>query len=247
MKSEGHKFFDEKGRRLDGRALDELRAIKIECRPLKRADGSAYMEQGRTKLVVAAYGPRKVRLRFQELPDRAFVTCNYSMLPFSTAERKRPIPTRREYEISAVVGNALEAAIFTENYPRAGIDIYVVITNADAGTRCVSISAASVALANAGIALRDIVSSCAVGKVGGKLVLDPCGDEDNYGEADLALAIMPQLNEITLLQMDGQMTKDEFKKALDMALEACRKIYVEQKEALKGRYEQVTKAVGEKE
>jgi exosome complex component RRP41 len=60
--------------------------------------------------------------------------------------------------------------------------------------------------------------------------------EDKEGEADVPVAIMPRTGEITLLQMDGQLTKDEFEQALDLAKEGCMKISVEQKKAIKNRY-----------
>ncbi|HID90756.1 TPA: exosome complex exonuclease Rrp41 [Candidatus Bathyarchaeota archaeon] len=237
------RFFDEQGRRVDGRAPDELRPVEVKCGVVKRANGSAYVRQGNTKVIVAVYGPRAVIPRHQELPGRALIRCQYQMLPFSTEERKQPAPTRREVEISKVVRDALKATVFTGNYPRTVIDIFIAVVNADAGTRCAAINAASVALADAGIALKDLTSSCAVGKVEGKLILDPCGVEDYYGEADVAIAIMPQSNEITLLQMDGRLTKEEFNKALNIVFEACRKIYVRQREALRERYVRIAEAV----
>lgn len=243
MTSKVERLFDDEGRRIDGRGLDELRPTKIQCGVIRRANGSAYVEQGRTKVIAGIHGPRGVIPKHQELPGRALIRCRYEMLPFSTEERKRPAPTRREIEISKFVREALRAAVLTENYPRTVIDVFVEIVNADAGTRCTAINAASVALADAGIALRDLISSCALGKVEGKLVLDPCGAEDNYGEADLALAIMPQFNEIALLQMDGRLTQTEFNESMNLVFEACRKIYVKQREALKKRYVRTTEAV----
>ncbi|MFQ6085313.1 MAG: exosome complex exonuclease Rrp41 [Candidatus Bathyarchaeia archaeon] len=244
MKPRSFGLLDKEGKRVDGRGPNDLRPVRIECGIIKRADGSTLFEQGKTKVIAAVYGPRGVVPKHQEIPNRALLRCRYSMLPFSTEERKQPAPTRREIELSRVVREALEASIFTEKYPRTEIAVYVEVLNADAGTRCAAISAGSVALANAGIALRDLVSSCAVGKVEGKLVLDPCGEEDNYGEADLAVAMMPQFNEMTLLQLDGKLTREELNHGMEMAFEASRKIYVKQMEALKDQYVRVSEAVG---
>jgi exosome complex component RRP41 len=60
--------------------------------------------------------------------------------------------------------------------------------------------------------------------------------EDKMGSADVPVALMPNLNAITLLQMDGTLTSEEFEKALNLALEGCKQIYAMQKEALKARY-----------
>jgi len=106
---------------------------------------------------------------------------------------------------------------------------------ADAGTRVAGINAASVALADAGIPMRCLVSACAVGKVDGEIVLDLNKDEDNYGQADLPIA-MNQFGEVTLCQMDGHMTEEEFSKAVDMAVEGCKKLHEMQKQALVEKY-----------
>jgi exosome complex component RRP41 len=224
------------GRRLDGRKFDELRQIKIEAGVLKRADGSAYVEWGGNKVLAAVYGPREARPRHIQNPTRAIVKCRYNMAAFSVSDRKRQGPDRRSVEISKITSEALEHVVFTEQFPRASIDVYMEVLQADAGTRCTGLTAASVALADAGIPMKDFVSSCAVGKVDGQIVLDLGKEEDNMGDADLPVAIMPRTKEILLLQMDGHLTMDEFNKAVDMGMNACMEIYEMQKDALRKKY-----------
>ena len=168
--------------------------------------------------------------------DRAVVKCRYHMAPFSTTERKNPAPSRCELELSKVIREALEPAIMSEYYPRATIDIFIEVLQADAGTRCAGITAASLALADAGIPMRELVAGCAAGKIDGKVVLDLSDIEDKEGDADLPVAFMPKSNVITLLQMDGSLSEEEFRQALDMSVEACRKIYEMQREALREKY-----------
>jgi exosome complex component RRP41 len=224
------------GKRLDGRALDELRPIKIEAGVLKRADGSAYVEWGGNKVMAACYGPRELHPRHLARPDRALLRCTYNMAPFSVSDRKRPGPDRRSIEISKVTRQALEPVVFTHLYPRTAIDVFIEILQANAGTRCSGITAAAVALADAGVPMADLVSACAAGKVGGEIVLDLFDIEDNYGEADLPVAIAPRKGEITLLQMDGHLTREEFEKAFNLAIKGCMKVYELQKKALKDKY-----------
>ena len=230
------KLINEKGLRLDGRKPDELRPLKLEVGVLSNADGSAYIEQGKTKILAAVYGPKEVHPRHLALPDRAILRCRYHMAPFSVEERKSPAPSRREMELSKVIREALEPAIFLEKYPRTAIDLFIEVLQADGGTRCASISVASLALADAGIPMRDLVAACAAGKADGRLILDLNDLEDKYGEADVPVAFMANANAVTLLQMDGVLTPSEFKRAVKMAVEGCRKIYAKQKEALKARY-----------
>lgn len=225
------------GRRIDGRKFDELRQIKIEAGVLKRADGSAYVEWGGNKALAAVYGPREARPRHIQNPTKAVVKCRYNMAAFSVSDRKRQGPDRRSVEISKITSEALEHVVFTEQFPRASIDVYIEVLQADAGTRCTGLTAASVALADAGIPMRDFVSACAVGKVDGQIVLDLGKEEDNLGDADLPIAIMPRTKEILLLQMDGHLTMEEFNKAVDMGMNACMEIYEMQKEAMRKKYQ----------
>jgi exosome complex component RRP41 len=158
------------------------------------------------------------------------------MASFSVSERKRPGPDRRSIEISKMVSEAIENVIFVEQFPRTSIDIFIEVLQASAGTRCAGITAASVALADAGIPMKDLVPSIAVGKIDGRVAIDLKKEEDNYGEADMPIAILPRTGEILLLQMDGHFTLEEFKSGLNMAIEACKKIYELQKAALRQKY-----------
>ncbi|MDI3482288.1 MAG: exosome complex component [Candidatus Methanomethylophilaceae archaeon] len=229
-------MIDENGKRLDGRTANELRPIKIEAGVLPNADGSAYLEIGKNKVLAAVYGPRECHPRHLQDPTKAIVQCKYNMQAYSVGDRKRPGPDRRSVEISKIISDALESVILVEQFPRASIDVYIEIIQANAGTRCAGLTAASVALADAGIPMRDLVPAVAVGKAHGQLLLDLNKEEDNYGEADLPIAIIPKTNEVVLLQMDGHMTRDEFDTALKMGIDACHMIYELQKEALRRRY-----------
>jgi len=229
-------LLDKNGLRVDGRRIDELRPLKLEVGILDKADGSAYIEHGKNKILAAVYGPREAHPKHIALADRAVVRCRYHMAPFSTDERKSPAPSRRELELSKVIRESLEPAIMSEYFPRATIDITIEVLQADTGTRCAGITAASLALADAGIPMRELVAACAAGKVEGKVVLDLSDIEDKQGDADLPVAFMPKSNVIGLLQMDGSLTEEEFKQALDLAIDACRRIYDMQREALKQKY-----------
>jgi len=232
---------NKKGIRLDGRKAGELRNIKIEAGVLENADGSAYVEMGKNKVRAAVYGPRECHPRHLQNPTKAIIQCKYNMMAFSVSDRKRPGPDRRSVEISKIIAEALESVVLTELYPRASIDVYIEIMQANAGTRCAGLTAASVALADAGIPMRDIIPAVAVGKADEKVLLDLNKEEDNFGQADVPIALIPKTNEIVLLQMDGHMTREEFDNAIDMGVAACHEIYEIQKDALKRRYAAVAK------
>ena len=240
-------LIDSKGVRADGRKLDQLRPIKLEIGILDKADGSAYIEQGKNKILVAVYGPREAHPKHIALPDRAVIRCRYHMAPFSVYERKNPAPSRREHELSKVIRESLEPVVLTDLYPRTVIDLFVEILQSDGGSRCAGITGASLALADAGIPMRELVAACAIGKIEGKLALDLSDSEDKYGEADLPVAYVPNANLVTLLQMDGELTTEEFNKGLEMAVEACKTIHTMQREALKKKFREIKESVVEKE
>jgi exosome complex component RRP41 len=236
MNDKPERLIDKKGLRLDGRKPDELRPVKLQVGVISNADGSAYIEHGKNKILAGVYGPREVHPKHLALPDRTVLKCRYHMAPFSVQERKSPAPSRREIELSKVIRESLEPAIFMEYYPRTMIDVFVEVLQADGGTRCASITAAALALADSGIPMRDLVVACAAGKLDDTIVLDLMDTEDKVGSADVPVALMPNLNAVTLLQMDGTLSTDEFESAVNLALEGCRQIYALQKEALRTKY-----------
>ncbi|MCD6434653.1 MAG: exosome complex exonuclease Rrp41 [Candidatus Diapherotrites archaeon] len=226
-----------KAKRPDGRKADELREIKIEAGVLNRADGSCYLEWGQNKVVVAVYGPREALPKHIQNPNKALVNYIYRMATFSVPERKNPKPGRREIEISKVCGEALESAIFVERFPNTTIDIFVEILDSNAGTRVAALTAAAVALADAGIPMRDLVSAVSVGRANGEIIVDLTKEEEDAEDAvDIPMAIMPNTQEFVLLQMDGIMSKEEWSKAIAMGQKACQQIYKLQREALRKRY-----------
>jgi len=225
-----------KWERVDGREANELRPIRIESGVLPNADGSGYIEMGKNKIIVGVFGPGEMHPKHLAKPHKAVLRCRYHMAPFSTDPRRSPAPSRRDTEISMVMRYALEPAIFLERYPRSCIDVYAEVLQADGGTRCASINAATVALVDAGIPMRDLVVSCASGKYDGRIVLDLGDYEDKMGEADVPVAYMPKLNRVTLLQMDGILSSEELEKCINLSIEGCNKIYEMQREALKKKY-----------
>ncbi|NHI88895.1 MAG: exosome complex exonuclease Rrp41 [Candidatus Thorarchaeota archaeon] len=224
------------GLRIDGRRTDELRPIELKVGVLKQADGSASIRQGKTYIIAAVYGPRELHPRHLTLNDRAYLRVEYRMATFSVPDRKRPAPSRREKEISMVVANALKPALFLEEFPKAVVDVFVQVIQADGGTRCAAINAASLALADAGIPMRCLIPAVAVGKADGKLLVDLGDEEDKYGQGDVPMAILPTTDEITLLQQDGMFKKEELLEAMQMGINSCKYLHELQKEALRRAY-----------
>ncbi len=225
------------GKRVDGRLPNEHRPVRMEIGVVNNAEGSALVAYGNTVVIAAVYGPREIPQKYLELPDKAILRVRYHMLPFSTPEeRKTPTPTRREVEISKVIRTALEPVVLLEKFPRTAIDVYIEVVQADGSTRAASITAASLALADAGIPMKDLVVGISVGKVAGTIVVDLNHIEDQYCEGDMPIAVMYGRGTITLLQADGSWTREEVERAISMAFEAAANIYKLQKEVLRRKY-----------
>ena len=195
---------------------------------------------GDTIAIAAVYGPRELHPRFLQNPEKAVLRCNYDMASFSVTERKKPGPSRRSVEISLVTEKALASVLDLELFPNTVIDVFIQIIQANAGTRCAGISAAAMALAHAGIPMRDMVAAVSVGKVGDKIVIDLDKHEEDFeeGATDIPIALTARNKEVTLLQLDGEVTKDELMQAIKLARKGCEEIHSVQVQALKEIYKE---------
>jgi exosome complex component RRP41 len=226
-------FFDEDGLRLDGREKSELRETTANVDVLENADGSAMVETGNTRVVASVFGPQELHPQHLQKSDRAVIKMRYNMAPFSVDDRMSPGPNRRSKEIGLVARRALEPAIELQRFPKAGIDISMEVVESDGGTRVTGINAASLALADAGIPMKGLVSACAAGVVKEQPVLDVNGLEDKNGSADVPVAVVNGSDEISLLQMDGDISKQKVEECISLARDGCNQIHGIQKQALK--------------
>lgn len=228
--------------RIDGRGFDETRLIEAKVGVIKRADGSAMFKIGNTWAYAAVYGPRNLYPRFMQNPERGILRCNYNMMPFSSSgERVKPGGSRRSKEISMVTEKALIPVLNLEEYPNSVVDVFIELPQTEAGSRCAGICAGSMALADAGLEMKDLVCAVSVGKVDDKLLVDLDYSEESYKDepvADIPIAVMPNSGRITLLQMDGEINKDELMKLIEAGKKACADIYEIQRKALKEKYKE---------
>ncbi len=227
-------------KRPDGRAMDEPRPMEAKAGVIKKADGSAYFRIGRTFAYAAVYGPRELHPRSMQDPKRGLLRVNYNMMPFSgDGDRVRPGPSRRSKEISQVTALAFLPVVDLEDYPNAVVDVFIELPETNAGSRCAGICAASIALADAGITMKDMVASVSGGKVGDSLRIDLDGEEEHIDDVDVAdipIAVVPSTGEITLLQMDGFIKKDELLSVMETVKKKCAEIAEVQRQAIRDRF-----------
>jgi exosome complex component RRP41 len=223
--------------RVDGRGFDEIREIKAEVGIVPNADGSAMFAQGDTIALAAVYGPKILNPKHQQNPEKGVLRVHYNMISFSVGERIKPGISRRSQEISQVTEWALTPLVMLEELPGTVIDIHINILQANAGTRCAGINAAAMALAHAGVPMKEMISAVAVGKMDKTLVADVIKEEEDYedgeGATDIPMAFLSNSEKITLLQLDGKIPVARLKEALEIGKEACKKIHEHQVKALK--------------
>ena len=223
-------------KRPDNRKVDEIREMKAKVGVVPNADGSAMFSFGDTIAIAAVYGPKEMHPQHQQNSEKGTLRCNYNMLSFSVNDRIRPGPSRRSTEISKITGWALEPVVMIKNYPNMVVDVHINILQANASTRCAGINAAALALAHAGIPMKDLVSSVSIGKLDKQLVVDVNKYEEDWEEGEGATDIpitFTHSGKMTHIQLDGKITSKQLKEAIELAREACKKIYEVQKKALK--------------
>lgn len=223
-------------KRADGRKHDEIRPMTAKVGIVPNADGSAMFSFGDTIAVAAVYGPKRMHPQHLQNPEKGTLRCTYSMLSFSVTDRIRPGPSRRSTEISKITDWALEPILMIKQYPNMVIDVHINILQANASTRCAGINAAAMALAHAGIPMKDLVSSVSIGKLDKQLVVDVDKNEEDWedgeGATDIPITFTNE-GKITHIQLDGKITANQLKEAVELARESCKKIYEVQKKALK--------------
>ena len=227
-------------KRYDGRKFDELRPMSARIGVVPNSSGSAIFQMGKTVAIAAVYAPKLLFPQFLQDDENGVLRCEYNLMSFSgSGERVRPGPSRRSKEISMVTEKALLPVLNLKEYSNCAVDVYIELIHTDAGTRCAGICAASLALADAGIPMNDLISAVAIGRIENKIALDVTKKEEDYenGMADIAIAYSLRLNKITLLQSDGDLGRDELQDAIKLAKIGCEKIRDVQIKALKAKFE----------
>uniref|UniRef100_A0A8V5GR93 Putative exosome complex component RRP41 n=1 Tax=Melopsittacus undulatus TaxID=13146 RepID=A0A8V5GR93_MELUD len=208
------------GFRLDGRRPREIRSLRMRLGLFPRADGSAYIEQGNTKVVALVYGPREVRgPRSRSAPDQAVLRCRFSLAPFSGPER------RRGSDLTLRLQQSLEAAVLTHLYPRSQIDVYVQVLQSDGSHCCTGTTAAALAVLDAGIPLRDVVCAGSAALAEGTALTDPNGAEEAAVGPGLALALLPASGLLALVQLSARVPCERLEPVMEAAADGCRELH----------------------
>jgi ribonuclease PH len=241
-------------RRNHGRAASALRPCSIEIDVLKFAEGSALIELGDTRVLVAASADTRVPAFLKE-SGQGWVTAEYSMLPRATHTRTaREVaqgrPSGRTAEIQRLIGRSLRAAIDLTAIPDRALTLDCDVLQADGGTRTAAITGAYVALALAlrrlllsgdikawplGDSLADPLAAVSVGIVGGVPLLDLEYEEDRNAEVDMNV-VATASGALVEIQGTGErraFQRQEMDALVDLAMQGIAQLAAVQAEALR--------------
>eukprot|EP01117_Protostelium_nocturnum_P005065 TRINITY_DN1832_c0_g1_i2.p1 TRINITY_DN1832_c0_g1~~TRINITY_DN1832_c0_g1_i2.p1 ORF type:complete len:224 (+),score=67.53 TRINITY_DN1832_c0_g1_i2:370-1041(+) len=195
-----------------------------------QASGSAYLEMNKTKIICSVYGPHQSSK--MEFSEKAKLQCEFKFATFSeqTKERKKYVQDKEEKEFSMLMIQSLESSLILEKYPKSVIDCYVLVLENDGGALSGAITCASLALANAGIEMFDLVAATTAGvdPISGDIILDPTEEEGrkkgNGKGGVVTIAYMTGLNEVTQIWQSGEMTYENAKEGIDLCIDGCSRV-----------------------
>ena len=239
-------------RRRDNRQFDQLRPIKFTRNFTKNADGSVLVEFGDTKVLTTAKIEERVPA-FLMGKGEGWVTAEYSMLPGSTLVRSvrevtRGQPSGRTNEIQRLIGRTLRAVVDRRAMGERTITIDCDVLQADAGTRCASITGGFLALYDAmrklqkslmwdSLPISEHMAAVSICQVKGELVLDPNYQEDSQAEMDSNI-VLTESGKILEIQISAESKPYEAAKMSDLlalAEKGIKEIIEAQFEAIGGR------------
>ena len=204
---------------------------------IKQARGSAYIEYHKsTKVICSVYGPRQISAK-NEFSDTGSLQCEYRLANFASKRRQDPsknIAQRREEEKQNGINlrEALEVSLRLEKYPKSVIDVYCFVLEDDGSALSAAITCASLALADAGIEMYDLVSACSTSELEGQIIVDPTTAEHKYATGGMVCAFMANLNEVTQLTQVGDMSYQKVNEAMDLCIDGCTKLHQLQLDSL---------------
>jgi ribonuclease PH len=237
--------------RHDGRAVDELRDVRISRGWLDHAEGSVLVEFGRTRVLCAASFTEGVP-RWRKGSGEGWVTAEYAMLPRATNTRsdRESVKGRlggRTHEISRLVGRSLRACMDTRALGENTVVLDCDVLQADGGTRTAAITGAYVALADAvtwargkgllkpsATPLLESVAAVSVGVVDGACVLDLDYHEDAAAGTDMNVVVTGsgRFVEVQGTAERGAFDRAELDRLLDLAVTGCAELAKIQQKAL---------------
>jgi len=234
-------------KRTDGRAVNQLRKIKVTKDCIKHAEGSCLIEFGDTRVICTASVEDGVP-PFLRNSGKGWVTAEYGMLPRSTntrIRRDKAMGSGRTLEIQRLIGRSLRNVVHMGQLGERTVKIDCDVIQADGGTRTASITGGFIALALAmkkihksgmvgAVPLSDYVAAVSAGKFGGQLLLDLDYEEDSNADMDMNIVMLGEGNfvEVQGTAEGAAFTRAEMDKLLALAQKGIKELVAVQKKCI---------------
>jgi len=208
------------------RALDCLRPLKLRTGVVDSADGSALIELANTKVVCSVFGPQPAESR--EYMEQGHLDCSLKLASFARRPRLQGrAAVTEERALSLDLAAALSASVQLHLLPKSVVAVHTLVLQDDGGALPAAISCASLALADAGIALYGLVAACGCSVLDDAIALDCSAAEASVATGSVSVACMPTLEQLTLLRHEGTMPFARATEGLKLALQGCAMLHDE--------------------
>ncbi|KAF8136387.1 3' exoribonuclease family, domain 1-domain-containing protein [Boletus edulis] len=196
-----------------GRQSTDIRQIFLQPGLISQANGSAYIETEKTKLACAVYGPRQSKSTTYS--EKGKLNIEVKFAPFSCTRRRYPLHDAEDRSLAVAIHQSIASSVRLELFPKSTIDVFITIIENDGIEGCVASGAiaASTALADAGIEMFGLVTSCSAAVQGDDIRLDPTEEETNTSDGVVVVACMPALS--------GRITAEVTLRCMEMCQDRC--------------------------
>ncbi|KAF2073928.1 hypothetical protein CYY_004752 [Polysphondylium violaceum] len=207
--------------------LDEqFRQIFMKTGIVTQASGSCYLEIEKTKVLCSVYGPRATPKT--ELFETAKLNCELKYATFSSNKEKFDyLENTKEKDQSLIIYQSIIGSLRLDKYPKTVVDVYILVLNDDGDVLVSAITAASMALADAGVEMYDMVASCSAVCIKDATLINPTAQEETLteGAGKILVSKMPSHNNITQLIQTGELNYNNVLESVNLCIDGSDKIY----------------------
>lgn len=231
--------------RIDGRKLNSVRPICLKQGVSENAKGSAYIEQGNTKVICSVFDPReipssKTSLEYQRSKGELYV--EFKFAPFATKTRRGWLRDNEERELGNHLKRALEPAVCRHEFPNFQVDIFVLVLQNDGSALSAAINCANLALVDAAIPMYDLVTSATLSIRGNLTFMDPLEEETSYcqscskalivneeeeDQGVITVSYMSVIQQVTQVTVVGTLDAEQLTSHISRLVEQCESLSTE--------------------
>ncbi|KAI5737399.1 hypothetical protein M8J76_013247 [Diaphorina citri] len=224
----------DKSTRKDGRKLNDARPMCLKQGVSEKAKGSAYIEQGNTKVICSVFEPReipssKTSLEYQRSKGELYV--EFKFAPFASQIRTGWLRDSEEKELGNHLKRALEPAVCRHEFSNFQVDLFVLVLQNDGSALSAAINCANLALVDAAIPMYDLVTSSTLALRGGLTFIDPVEEEVAYcqslssSEDDdsgvITLSYMSVIQQVTQVTLVGTIQQERLADHIEQLIGCC--------------------------